>query len=26
VTHYGIEKAHVEEALQVMRRVMAGKS
>jgi len=25
VTHYGIEKAHVQEALQVMRRVMAGK-
>lgn len=24
VTHYGIERAHVDEALQVMRRVMAG--
>jgi len=26
VTHYGIEKADVEEALRVMRQVMAGKS
>ena len=25
VTHYGIEKAHVQEALQVMRQVMTGK-
>jgi len=26
VTHYGIEKAHVEDALQVIRQVMAGQA